>query len=465
MFSRFVWMLPLLHCTPTSCGAAGIINGHALADYATFGALEATTLSALEGQTLDTLRPFCMVRDNPEVPKTIASASARWVAPRDKARCVVLSVLCGEDPSALLSQLMARTGFASHCLLAKIFHEDFVENLRSEAQTDTAMDDQFDKAIEKRIVKLGPVGEYITGYVLTATRVDFGNYVAQNGGRDTGFDFGVLGARMLAYKCVGMVAKFSKQIELWLAGASVSEKHLSIACEFTQVVLHSGTFVPTWARAYKTSVAELVARSPQNELLALFNAFHDSSSVQTRVTGILKNAGYCRIHPVFFLNYLKWLHEFSNGPKSATSVAWKRYLEDRYALSHVLQTCADPRSFMEEVPYLLLHESFTHLHAEKADISRRDEAARVIMKSLSCFTFTRVLVQDKLGKHHALMRFMLGNLDDDAKGTYLADVMHLKVDRNGNRSKKYMDIYRDVEAELVSHMSVNLSAENVPRAV
>ncbi|KAI4292968.1 hypothetical protein PAPHI01_2242 [Pancytospora philotis] len=465
MLSGFVQMLLWAHNSVASSRAVPTMDKCELADYATFGAQKVMTLSALEGQTLDTLREFCMGRDNPEVPETLSNASARWVTPRDKARCVVLSVLSKEDPLVLLSQLMACTGFASHYLLAKIFREDFVKSLRSKAHTCNELDVQFDKAIEEHMVKLGPVEEYINECVLTTTRMDFGDYVAQNGDRDTGFDFGVLGARMLECESGSASAAISKQIELWLAGESVNEKLLATACEFTRVVLHSDVLEPAGVTDYQSFIALLAARSPHKELLALFNAFHDSSAAQSRVTEILSYDGHFRVRPDFFLNYLKWLKKFGNSPATAISFSWRRYLRDRYALSHVLQTCADPRFFVKEVPYLLLHESFTHLHAEKADISRRDEAAHVIMESLSCFTFTRVLVQDKMGKHHALMRFMLGNLSDDAKATYLTDIKYIRVNKHGNRAKKYMDIYRDIEAELKSHKNSTLSAASVPRAV
>ncbi|KAI4292967.1 hypothetical protein PAPHI01_2241 [Pancytospora philotis] len=465
MLQHFVCILPLLHCTPASRGVADIINGHALADYATFGAQEIMTLSALEGQTLDALRTFCMASDNPEVPETIASASARWVAPRDKARCVVLSVLSREDPLALLSQLMARTGFASHWLLGKIFHEDFVKSLRSESPVDTAIDDQFDKAIEKHMAKLGPVGKYISECALTATKMDFGDYVAQNGDRDTGFDFGVLGVRMLAYKCDEVFAEFPKQIELWLAGESINEKLLATACEFTRVILHSDLPFPNGIKYYKAYIAESVACRPQNELLRLFDAFHDAGAVQTCITKILNDSGYRRISPDFFLNYVKWLKTASSSSSSSISTAWQRYIEDGYALSHALQTCKDPQSFVEDVPRLLLHDSLVRLHAETDNIPRRDEAAGAIVKNLDYYTFTRILIKAKPGAHRPLMHFVLNYLDDGAKATYFAATKHVKGDKSKNRTKKYTTVFRDIEQELRPYASGTWDFSSVPRAV
>ncbi|KAI4292970.1 hypothetical protein PAPHI01_2244 [Pancytospora philotis] len=464
MLPKFVWMLLLMHCSCAKSWAATITGGHTLADYATFGSLQAVGLNALEERALDTLCKFCMARDDPEVPETLASASARWVAPRDKARCVVMSVLCSKNPLASLNRLMARTGFACHCLLVKIFYGGYIKSLQSEITADPAMDDQFNKAIRKHSLKLGPVGEYINECVLATARMDFGEYVAQNADRDTGCDFGILGSKMLIYKCVGVVEEFSKQVELWLAGKSINKKLLSTACEFTRAVLHSRILVSAWATGYKSFIAEFVARSPHKELLVLFSACHDSSSIQARVTDILKNGGYHRIRPDFFLNYLKWLREFSDGVKTAVSVSWRRYLRDRYALLHVLQICEDPRSFMKEVPHLLLYNTFKLLHAVTDDISRRNEAVRVITKNLDYRVFTLILTKATQGKYHILMRFVLGCLDDDTRAAYFAAAKQLENGRSKNKTQKYKDVCRDIMEKLKSIMDAAPNIVEAPRA-
>ncbi|KAI4292964.1 hypothetical protein PAPHI01_2238 [Pancytospora philotis] len=451
MLSRFVRILLWVCSSSTKSGSVDIKGGPALVDYATFGSLEIMELNALEERTLGTLRKMCMARDCPELPHKLIDASAFWVAPSDKARCVVLSMLCKESPPTPLKQLLAHTGFASHRLLAKLLQPYYVKSLRSEVPDGIAISYQFSRAIEKHWEELRPVRECINECLLTATRMDFCDYVAQSGSRNTGFDFGVLAARKQFSERRGVFPEISRQIKLWLTCEDVSEELLFTVCEFTRTILHAGTLTAPRILSYKAYIAELVACSPHKELLALFNAFHNPSSAQRCIAKILNADGYRRVCPDFILNYLQWLKEFGSSPRPLINFTWNRYLQTGYALSRVLQLCENPRSFLQEVPQLLLYNAATRLRDDTDDIPRRDKAMRIIMNNLSPHTFIRILTKVKLGKYHAIMGFMLGYLDDGARVAYIADVRKLKKSKRKNRSKKFVDVYRDIEIELMSH--------------
>ncbi|KAI4292963.1 hypothetical protein PAPHI01_2237 [Pancytospora philotis] len=436
----------MVHSSLANNDSEALTDGETLADYATFGSLETVELNALEEQTLEALRKKCMARHCPELPQARIDASVSQIAPRNKARCVVLSVLCNNNPLALLGQLMGGSGFASHWLLDKLFHRDYVMHLQSEAPIGTAVDYQFCRAFKVHLAMLKPVRNYVDEYVRAAIRIDFGDYVARNGSRASAFDLGVLGARKQAQEHWYILPEIAEQIELWLT--SVSEELVSRICEVVRVILHSDALTHTGVASYKTYVTGIVACNPHREVLRLLNTFHNPRSVQLQITNILKDDGYRRVHPGFFLNYLKWLRVFSNSPVKGVCCAWKRYLRDGYMLQHVLQICEKPCFFLREVPHSALYDFLMQLSAVTDDMPRRDSALRVIMKNLSFYNFTRVLAKAGLGGHQALMRFVLGYLDDDTRAAYLAGAKNERGYSGTNGTKTFMDMYVDIEAEL-----------------
>ncbi|KAI4292965.1 hypothetical protein PAPHI01_2239 [Pancytospora philotis] len=456
MLSRFIWVLLSARSSLIKIGNVDAISGHALADYAAFGLPKIADLNALEQRTLDTLCKSCMACVCPELPQALIDRSAFRVDTNGRARCVVFSVLCEESLQRILGKLLDDTGFASHCLLAKLFNKIYIGGLQSATHNGGNLSGQFNGAIERCWAKLEPVVSYISTRVRATVKMDFRDYVARNGNRDTGFDLGVLGAMKQASERKGVHPEISKQIELWLAGECVSEELVSRISEVVRVIMHSDVLTTARVVSYRAYFTELVACSPHQELLQLLEAFHNSRSIQIYMTNILKNDGYRRICPEFVLNYLNWLKELGGDTEQVLNLTWRRYLKDGYALSHVLQLCENPGSFLEEVPQPLLYDSVRHLHAVADDIPRRDAALSIIMKSLSFHAFTRIIAKAERGGYQALMRFMLGYLDDGAKATYLAGAKatYLAGARNLKRSNgkaispKFIEMHRDIEKEL-----------------
>ncbi|KAI4292966.1 hypothetical protein PAPHI01_2240 [Pancytospora philotis] len=245
----------------------------------------------------------------------------------------------------------------------------------------------------------------------------------------------------------------------------MSAELVSRISELLRVILHSNMLSLSGSTEYRAYITRLVACSPHKELLALLNAVHNPRAVQSHITNILKKDGCRSIRPEFILRYLRWLKEFVSLSKPGIGFTWKRYLKDGYALSYALQVCETPQSFLAEVPHMWLFNIVTRMSKETADIPRRDDAMRVVMKSLSCYTFSRVLTKSELGKHRALMRFMLGYLDDEARIAYLASAKFLKSYNGKSRHKKFVDVYRDIEEELNSHISTARNTLAITSAV
>ncbi|KAI4292962.1 hypothetical protein PAPHI01_2236 [Pancytospora philotis] len=463
MRAKFTRLLLLAHADLVNGAAEQNAKDDALPGYSSFCSPAFLQLNVLEEQTLEALHRECMAYDCPELPQSCINASALWIAPCDRARSVVLSVLSEESPLQLLNQLLAHTGFASHCLLIKLLDATYVRQLcEADSGSGTAYRD-FQRITERESGKLHAAHKYVADSILADLNVDLGTYVSRYGAKSSGFDLGLFEVMRTNEIRVGLLAEITQQLDLWLKPESLSVTLLDDVCEFLQVVLQFSLLTARALRGIRSHIVKLVMQSRRTECLALFRVIDDPTSVQRLVSPYLKADCHRSISPQFILQYIAYVKGSIQSAKHNIGRIWRWYLPDVFALHHVLVTCDEPRTFFNQVPYKMLLGFFVDLHTMLSDDPRRIPVMSDLMRLLDFESFVLLLMKTELSKTRELLRFMLGCLDQSTKAVYLSEAQDVLISAKYN--SKTEELSRSIVTVLESYGTSTVTLPSTPSCI
>ncbi|KAI4292961.1 hypothetical protein PAPHI01_2235 [Pancytospora philotis] len=446
MLSNLIQLLSHVHRAHGSGATTKNKNSSLLVSYATFGSF-GTGFNALEERVLKDVCGRSIACTSPEIPQSAIDTPS--IVANDLARNLVLTFIHSVDLPALLSQLLVDTGFSHHQLLVKLFSVNFSKRLGKEVPGGTGIYQHYITITKLHSNKLTMVSDHICERLCFKASTNLASYTAQNTTRFTAFDLGLYAAKRLQMCRRARLSEVTTQIDQWLRPAVFTKELLAFVHEFAQVVLYSYTASDSKLQQLKLGICELVARSPHEEYLILFDAFDNLLSVQDCVCSILANDNRVDFNPHFIANYIAYAKKIAKRYHHVNlQRMWQSYLPNADALHRIILRWGDIRCFLGQIPVPLLIESIESLYKESTNSTGRNDIMTSFMGMLDFDTFVTVTKKFKPDQRDACIDFMLRHLDATSREAYMGCIANaiLYARVRYNPRKYYEDLGRRLEA-------------------
>ncbi|KAI4291740.1 hypothetical protein PAPHI01_1014 [Pancytospora philotis] len=455
MLARHVLLLPLC------CAFAMVLDktgtaGYTCADFNTFGDPENATLNALEVEIMAPLCQYCIKHTSPEIILTVVDASPNMLTGQEMVRLVLFSVLMkhAADPH-FTSQLVDTFDFKVHVLLAKLFHNSFMDRFKTQGHSD--LHSALVSLVETHQHAIEDIRRVLRTKMVCLDSQDL-SQILENNRATTKSELGLMIVLFtsMRYHKLPLDSTFERLMNSWPNDADRLDKLIPIACEFVRLVHRPPLcFFRADEVLLERAIVKYVASAKNQVCFELIEAISYNQSVSHQTIPKLVNkhlttmkrsdisiefsSMYARYMPtVCGSNLNKSLGRFFKlilPPVPAfhddNDILWNR----------------EPRYF-NDIPHTILREVFTDMH-KNIHYPGRVEQMKKYMNMLKYDVFIDILNGMRFTERWALADFMVFYMDEGRREEYRSSLSRSRA--NGPHGTLMTAALNTIERALGAH--------------
>ncbi|KAI4291074.1 hypothetical protein PAPHI01_0374 [Pancytospora philotis] len=422
------------------------------ADYITFGAFESFNINALEARVLNFLCKHVILLTNSVQVDDGIDVRLQAMAVRNREIFVITSVLVAQNPIELLNQLLARSGYAAHYLLAKLFSPVYVEFLESNIKqtSEYAFTNCHKHLLHpnehwRKLKQIYAVLQSKISCELTKTLIQYALAAPPN---HFSFDYAIF--TLAREKKLSRISstEYKHLLEYWLYYDLDPRSWIPFVKDYLRVLLLPDVLPERKQSMLKKNLITFVASKDDKVYLELLDAFEGIWSIKTHVISYVNNLQGHSISPHFVLNYLSCPKMNWKGPYDDPSITsfWTAYLKTPAYFNGMENAWSENRLFFNKIGPVWLRNFFRVLLREGSKPQlNRDKIMDKYMNMLNLNTFLKILKSFPSNIHTTMLNFMLEYLGADSRKVYLSgmqEMMREKCSIDGMSIKRRNQIIR-----------------------
>ncbi|KAI4291849.1 hypothetical protein PAPHI01_1123 [Pancytospora philotis] len=423
------------HCHPAGDAGVARVRLYEARDYEKFGALTSFGFSDLEKRVLDPLYRYCAKLSSPETPQRITNARMPEIPAEDKVRDIIFSVLSDGSTPSLHDRLLSKFGYGSHLLLKKVFHDPYVQHLKSRSDAvpktqthepgtyDYYQHQAFSELVKESSTKLGAIFIALSNRAISERDMELREYAEQHDEASDSIDYALLTLGKYHQKNNGLPSEYSSLLDFWFDDDDrFTQKSAEITSYFQILTQRYMTNLKVPIDFKKPFFARVFCKDTPGSFKLLRSLY---SETYTKSVVAIRLPDYCFSTGLrFFCDYIEFVDAQKYASKSTARFilahAWSLFLKSAKALEYEEPAPKKRPDLYKSLPFWFTREVCERLRLLPDDDPARDVNMRKLMRLLDFDVLIHILRRySEAAEQNELLDLMIRNLDESCVVEYL----------------------------------------------
>ncbi|KAI4293080.1 hypothetical protein PAPHI01_2354 [Pancytospora philotis] len=422
MAAGILVLLLLMHSCST--GYRDDADEHAFIgiEYSNFGGLKGWKFNAIERLVLDALFRCNSMSCSPELPLTVLNGRAPLVSPRDKTRCVMLTLLTRSDWYELLEEkLIKEYSFGSHKLLRRLFDDRFI-SWHGKAPLIFSRDRErrsaLATAIKNNPARLDQIQRFLQAKMSDGSLLNLKQFTEKGGATASSLDILLYLHHMRTWSTLAPKDLFSMLVGLWSDDPAHRNALMPVICDTIRTALQQRVFDVEDRNALKLCVVSSALANFQQEYFELFEEWYGIIHMGTTVLAYIRAHRYGEISERSMACYIDRVYKTHKRPLLALGTLFDTYFRQTYGFRTMPMLWNSAPDYFNRISYIWLCKMFAELCYGPFLPAYRDALMAKYMGMMNFAVFTNILKYQIRQKDRELSLSMLRHLDARGKGVY-----------------------------------------------